>query len=231
VPLWSPPSDLAQRKPWYSRKEIDTVPAAQAALRGKAIAYLANPVDAMVLQIQGSARLQVTGADGTERWMRIAYAGSNDQSFRSPGKWLLEQGLVRDASWTGIKAWLAQNSTRSQELIWSNPRVVFFKEEFLSGSDAALGPRGAQGVRLTPGRSIAVDPLSIPLGSPVWLAAGTGPSGLRKLVIAQDGGNAINGAVRADYFVGSGLEAGEQAGRIRQNLQLWILWPKLSGSR
>ena len=231
VPLYRPPSDLAQRKPWFSRREMDTLPAAQAALQGKAIAYVANPVDAMVLQVQGSARLQLRGADGMVRSTRIAYAGSNDQPFRSPGRWLLEQGLVRDASWAGIKVWMSQNPGRAQELIWSNPRVVFFREDPVPVADTAPGPRGAQGVRLTPGRSIAVDPLSIPLGTPLWLASGSGPSALRKLVIAQDGGSAISGAVRADYFVGSGLDAGEQAGRIRQNLQLWALWPKPPGSR
>ncbi|MES2951931.1 MAG: MltA domain-containing protein [Pseudomonadota bacterium] len=226
VPLYQPPPGLAQRKPWYSRQEIDTLPEAQAALHGRAIAYLADPIDALVLQIQGSGRVRITQPDGSERWVRLAYAGTNDQPYRSVGRWLLDQGLVKDASWPGIKAWLAQNPQRQQELLWSNPRVVFFREEAIAARDSSEGPRGAQGVALTPGRSIAVDPTSIPYGTPLWLAS-TGPqTTLQKLVLAQDTGSAIIGAVRADYFVGWGAEAGELAGRLRQPLQLWVLWPK-----
>jgi membrane-bound lytic murein transglycosylase A len=133
---------------------------------------------------------------------------------------------VREASWPGVKAWVAQNPERLQELIWINPRMVFFKEEVLSDLDAAFGPRGAQGVALTPGRSIAVDSGSIPYGTPVWLVSSGAHVNLQKLVIAQDTGSAITGAVRADYFTGWGAEAGELAGRLKQPLQLWVLWPK-----
>jgi membrane-bound lytic murein transglycosylase A len=226
VPLYQPPPGLAQRKPWYSRQEIDTLPEAQVALQGRAIAYLADPVDALVLQIQGSGRVRITQPDGSERWVRLAYAGTNDQPYRSVGRWLLDQGLVRDASWPGIKAWLFQNPQRQQELLWSNPRVVFFREEAIAARDSSEGPRGAQGVALTPGRSIAVDPTSIPYGTPLWLSS-TGPqTTLQKLVLAQDTGSAITGAIRADYFVGWGTEAGDLAGRLRQPLQMWVLWPK-----
>jgi membrane-bound lytic murein transglycosylase A len=104
--------------------------------------------------------------------------------------------------------------------------MVFFREEPLSDMDAAVGPRGAQGVALTPGRSIAVDRDSIPYGTPVWMVS-SGPNlQLRRLVLAQDTGSAIVGAVRADYFVGWGPEAGEVAGRLKQPLQLWTLWPR-----
>jgi len=180
------------------------------------------------LQIQGSGRVRITQPDGSERWVRLAYAGTNDQPYRSVGRWLLDQGLIRDASWPGIKAWLVQNPQRQQELLWSNPRVVFFREEAITARDTSEGPRGAQGVALTPGRSIAVDPASIPYGTPLWLVS-TGPqTTLQKLVLAQDTGSAITGAVRADYFVGWGPEAGELAGRLRQPLQMWVLWPKPS---
>jgi membrane-bound lytic murein transglycosylase A len=226
VPLYAPPANLAQRKPWYSRQEIDILPEARAALQGRAVAYLANPVDALVLQIQGSGRLHMAQPDGTYRWVRLAFAGTNEQPYRSVGRWLLDQGLVKDASWPGIKAWLVQNPQRQQEMLWSNPRVVFFKEEPLADLDSAWGPRGAQGVALTPGRSIAVDPGSIPFGTPVWLNS-VGPQAvLQKLVLAQDTGSAISGAVRADYFAGWGPEAAELAGRLRQSLQMWVLWPK-----
>jgi len=228
VPLYQLPTSLAQRRPWYTRQEIDTLPEAQAALQGRAIAYLADPVDALVLQIQGSGRVRITQPDGTERWVRLAYAGTNDQPYRSVGRWLLDQGLIRDASWPGIKAWLAQNPQRQQEMLWSNPRFVFFREEALAARDSSEGPRGAQGVPLTPGRSIAVDPASIPYGTPLWLTSAGPQTSLQKLVLAQDTGSAIVGAVRADYFVGWGSEAGELAGRLRQPLQLWVLWPKTS---
>jgi membrane-bound lytic murein transglycosylase A len=226
VPIYQPPPTLAQRKPWFTRQEIDTLPQAQMALKGRAIAYLADPIDALVLQIQGSGRIRLIQPDGSFRWVRVAYAGTNDQPYRSVGRWLLDQGLTKDASWPGIKAWLAQNPQRQQELLWSNPRMVFFKEEALSELDASFGPRGAQGVALTPGRSVAVDPASIPYGTPVWLASAGAQTRLQKLVLAQDTGSAITGAVRADYFAGWGQEAADLAGRLRQPLQLWALWPK-----
>ncbi len=226
VPLYQPPTNLAQRKPWYSRQEIDTLSAARAALQGRAIAYLAHPIDALVLQIQGSGRLRLMQPDGSVRWVRLSYAGSNDQPYRSIGRWLLDRGLVKDASWPGIRDWLASNPERQQELLWVNPRMVFFKEEPLSDRDAQVGPRGAQGVALTPGRSIAVDPTSIPYGTPVWMASRGPLVSLQKLVLAQDTGSAITGAVRADYFSGWGSEAAELAARLRQPLQMWVLWPK-----
>ncbi|WP_249931162.1 MltA domain-containing protein [Ramlibacter sp. 2FC] len=226
VPLYRPPASLAQRRPWYTRQEIETLPEARAALRGREIAYLADPVDALMLQIQGSGRLRVTEADGSQRLVRLAYAATNDQPYKSVGRWLLDQGALRDASWPGIKAWIAQNPQRVNELLWSNPRMVFFREEAMSELDAAFGPRGAQGVPLTPGRSIAVDRESIPYGTPVWLASSGPLLNLQRLVMAQDTGSAIVGALRADYFAGWGAEAGDLAGRLKQPLRLWVLWPR-----
>jgi membrane-bound lytic murein transglycosylase A len=226
VPLYEPPATLSQRTPWFSRQEIDTSAQAQSALAGRAIAYLADPVDALILQIQGSGRLHMAQGDGSYRWVRLAFAGTNGQPYRSVGRWLLDQGLIRDASWPGIKAWLGANPQRQQEVLWSNPRVVFFREEPIADIDAAWGPRGAQGVALTPGRSIAVDPGSVPYGTPVWLASQGPQVHLQKLVLAQDTGSAITGAVRADYFTGWGSQAAELAGRLRQPLQMWVLWPK-----
>jgi membrane-bound lytic murein transglycosylase A len=226
VPLYRPPATLASRRPWYTRQEIDTVPEALTALRGREIAYLTDPVDALLLQIQGSGRVRITERDGTQRLVRLAFAGSNEQPYRSVGGWLQQQGALRDASWPGIRAWAAQNPSRVQQMLWSNPRTVFFREEPLSPLDAAAGPRGAQGVALTPGRSIAVDRDSIPYGTPVWLASDGPLVQLQRLVLAQDTGSAIVGAVRADYFTGWGPEAGELAGRLKQPLRLWVLWPK-----
>lgn len=226
VPLYRPPATLASRRPWYSRQEIDTLPEALAALRGREIGYLADPVDALLLQIQGSGRVRITEADGSQRLVRLAFAGSNEHPYRSVGGWLLQQGALRDASWPGIRAWVARNPHRVQEMLWSNPRTIFFREEPLSALDAAFGPRGAQGVPLTPGRSIAVDRESIPYGAPVWLASSGAVVDLKRLVLAQDTGSAILGAVRADFFTGWGPEAGEVAGRLKQPLRLWVLWPR-----
>ena len=226
VPLYRPPPGLASRKPWFTRQEMETLPEARAALRGQEIAWLADPIDALVLQIQGSGRLRLVDAAGASQTVRLAFAATNDQPYGSVGRWLIDQGQLREASWPAIKAWLAQNPQRLQELVWSNPRMVFFREEPLSDLDAGVGPRGAQGVALTPGRSIAVDRDSIPYGTPVWLASSGPVLNLRRLVLAQDTGSAIVGAVRADYFAGWGPQAGEIAGRMRQPLQLWVLWPK-----
>jgi membrane-bound lytic murein transglycosylase A len=226
VPLYRPPATLASRKPWYSRRDIDTLPEAGAALRGREIAWVADPIEALILQIQGSGRVRITEPDGSQRVVRLAFAASNDQPYRSVGAWLLQQGAVRDASWPGIKAWAAQNPQRVNEMLWSNPRTVFFREEPLSELDAAFGPRGAQGVPLTPGRSIAVDKDSIPFGTPVWLVSSGPVLDLRRLVFAQDTGSAIVGALRADYFTGWGAAAGDIAGRLKQPLALWVLWPK-----
>ncbi|MEY4267458.1 MAG: hypothetical protein RIS90_1993 [Pseudomonadota bacterium] len=226
VPLYQPPLNQAQRRPWYTRQQIDSLPEVQAQLAGREIAYLANPVDALVLQIQGSGRLRIRQPDGSLRSVRLAYAGSNEQPYKSVGRWLLDQGALRDASWPSIKNWVEQNPERVNEMLWSNPRTVFFREEPLSEQDAVWGPRGSQGVPLTPGRSIAVDPLSIPFGTPVWLASAGPTATLRKLVLAQDAGSAITGAVRADYFAGWGPEAQELAGRMKQTVRLWALWPK-----
>lgn len=226
VPLYQPPATLAKRKPWFTRQEMDTLEEAQASLRGREIAYLADPVAALNLQIQGSGRLLVTESNGDKRMVRLAYAGSNDQPYRSVGRWLLDQGAIRDGSWPTIRNWIAQNPSRVNEMLWSNPRVVFFREQPLPESEAAFGPKGAQGVPLTPGRSIAVDPGSIPYGTPVWLASSGPQTSLQKLVLAQDTGSAITGAVRADYFAGWGESAAELAGRLKQPLRMWVLWPR-----
>lgn len=228
VPLHTVPADLAARKPYWTRAQLETVPAAQAALRGREIAYVADPLDALVLQIQGSGRLWITEPDGRRRTVRLAYAGNNDHPYRSVGKWLIEQGELAagQASWPAIREWARRNPGRVNELLWVNPRYVFFREEALS--DPSLGPRGAQGVPLTPGRSIAVDPRSVPYGTPVWIDTTEPLSSrpLRRLVLAQDTGSAIVGAVRADYFWGWEGDAAEQAGRMRQPLRMWVLWPR-----
>ena len=227
-PLYGPPADLGKRKPYWTRRQIDSDPAARDSLRGREIAYVADPLDALVLHIQGSGRLRITEADGSVRTVRLAFAGHNDHAYGSVGRWLIDQGELQagQASWPAIKGWAQRNPARLDELLWANPRYVFFREEPLL--DPAIGPRGAQGVPLTPGRSIAVDPKSVPYGTPVWIDTTVPLTGtpLRRLVLAQDTGSAITGAVRADYFWGWGGDAAEQAGRMRQPLRMWVLWPR-----
>ncbi|MBB1600916.1 murein transglycosylase A [Variovorax sp. UMC13] len=227
VPIHATPVGLVPKRPWFTREQIETLPEAQAALRGRVIAWMADPVDAMMLHIQGSGRLRLTEPDGRQHTVRVAFAATNEQPYRSIQQWLINQGAGRVSRWPDdTKAWVAQNPQRVSQLMWSNPRYVFFREETLSDVDAAFGPRGAQGVPLTAGRSIAVDRDSIPYGTPVWLTS-PGPSvQLQKLVVAQDTGSAILGAVRADYFAGTGLEAGKLAATVNQPLRLWALWPK-----
>ena len=228
VALHAPPSDLASRRPYWTRSELQTVPEAQASLRGREIAYVASPLDALVLQIQGSGRLRITEPDGRIRDVRLAYAGNNDHPYRSVGRWLIDQRELQagQATWPAIEDWAQRNPKRLNELLRANPRYVFFREESLP--DPAVGPRGAQGVPLTPGRSIAVDPKSVPYGTPVWIdtTAPLSSSPLQRLVLAQDTGSAIVGAVRADYFWGWDGDAAEQAGRMRQPLRMWALWPR-----
>jgi membrane-bound lytic murein transglycosylase A len=228
VPLHAPPADLGARKPYWTRQELDTQAAAQASLRGREIAWLSDPLDLLVLQIQGSGRLRFTDTNGRVQTVRVAFAGHNDQPYKSVGRWLIEQGELRadQASWPAIRDWARRNPQRVNELLWTNPRVVFFREEPLP--DPLLGPRGAAGVPLTPGRSIAVDPQSVPYGAPVWIASTQPLSNvpLQRLVVAQDTGSAITGAVRGDFFCGWGAGAEAQAGRMKQPLRMWVLWPR-----
>ena len=228
VPLFAPSPEMPPARPWFTRQQLDTMPAATHPLRGREIAYVSDPLDALLLQVQGSGRLRITEADGRVQTVRLAFAGHNEQPYRSVGRWLIERGelTLESASWPAIKAWARANPRRVQEMLWANPRVVFFREEPLP--DPNVGPRGAQGVPLVPGRSIAVDPQSVPYGTPVWLDT-TEPlssTPLRRLVMAQDTGSAIVGAVRADYFWGWGERAEAQAGRMKQPLRVWALWPR-----
>jgi membrane-bound lytic murein transglycosylase A len=227
-PLYRLPAALrgGGTQTWFTRQEMATLPQAQAALQGQEIAWLADPIDLMLLHIQGSGRLQFAQAGGQTQTVRVAFAGTNGQPYRSINAWLQQQGVSTSPWPEATRTWARNNPQRVNELLWSNPRYVFFREEALSDFDARFGPRGAQGVALTPGRSIAVDPGSIPYGTPVWLST-QGPAGrFSRLVMAQDTGSAIVGAVRADFFTGWGDEALARAAVLNQPLQLWALWPR-----
>ena len=207
--------------PYPSRAELEN----SSALVGKELLWVDDPIDAFFLQVQGSGRVQL--AENGEI-VRVAYADQNGYPYKSIGRYLVDKGemTLAQASAQGIKKWLAVNPTRQQELLNTNPSYVFFKEEKVV--DANKGPKGAQGVSLTPQRSIAIDPQFVPLGTPVFLST-THPNSdhpLQQLMMAQDTGGAIKGAVRADFFWGFGNEAGEKAGKMKQRGMMWLLLPK-----
>ncbi|WP_143895704.1 MltA domain-containing protein [Tepidimonas sediminis] len=228
VPLYAPPPALAAAagQPWRTRRQIDADPQVQALLAPHALAWLADPLDALLLHIQGSGRLRLTEPDGQVRLVRLAFAAHNGHPYQSVMRTLLQRGEIREGTWEALRAWAAANPQRVEELLWTNPRVVFFREEPLDALAAQAGPRGAQGVALTPGRSVAVDRDAVPYGTPLWLVSSGPVARLRRLVVAQDTGAAIVGAARADFFTGWGEQAYPLAAGLKQPLQLWALWPR-----
>ncbi len=205
--------------PYYSRAEIDSKGNGFAA---PVLAWTVDPVELFFMQIQGSGQLRL---ESGER-VRLGFADQNGHPFRSLGRYLVERGEMKleEASMQSIKAWAAANPARLQEALNQNPSYVFFRELPASGD----GPVGALGTPLSPEYSIAVDRRFVPLGAPVYLAT-TFPLSdepLERLVAAHDTGGAIRGAVRADFYWGSGADAGTRAGRMRQQGRMWLLWPR-----
>ena len=202
--------------PYLSRAEIETrgVPA-------PIIAWTSDPVELFFLQIQGSGQVRL---DDGER-IRIGFADQNGHPYRSLGRYLIDRGELplEQTSMQGIKAWAAANPAKLQEALNANPSYVFFRE--LPVTD---GPIGALGVALSPQFCLAVDRRYVPLGSPVYLASTLHLSEERldRLMAAQDTGGAIRGVVRADFYWGTGTEAGAMAGRMRQQGRMWLLWPR-----
>ena len=206
--------------PYSSRAEIERAP-----LSGKELVWVDDPVEAFFLEVQGSGRVRI---DETGETVRIAFADQNGHPYKVIGRWLVEQGqLPADGvSAQSIKAWIAANPQRRQELLNVNPSYIFFREERLP--DPTIGPKGALGVPLTPERSVAVDPQQVPLGAPLFLSTTHPADGapIQRLMMAQDTGGAIRGAVRADFFFGFGGNAAEYAGRMKQRGSVWVLLPK-----
>jgi len=212
--------------PYPDRKAIE-----EGALSGKdlELVWVDDPVDAFFLQIQGSGRVRLD--DGTE--MRVGYAAQNGHPYFAIGKDLVERGAMsrEEVSMQSIRRWLEQNPDLADDVMARNASYVFFEE--LKGE----GPLGAQGVPLTPGRSLAVDLKHWSLGVPVWLDT-RAPSPrenepdrpLRRLMIAQDTGGAIRGVVRGDVFWGHGEQAAEVAGRMKHPGRMWVLLPRTSES-
>ena len=208
--------------PYYNRAEIDN---GVLSGRNQELLWVDDPVDAFFLHIQGSG--QVTLPDGSN--LRVGFAGSNGLPFVGIGRVLLDEGKVpRDqASMQGIRDWLKANPEEGRLMMQRNPRYIFFRK--IEGD----GPIGAQGVALTAGRSLAVDPTFLPLGAPLWLDT-TWPGGerpLRRLMVAQDTGSAIKGPVRGDFFWGSGGAALEHAGRMNQPGRYYLLLPAAVAER
>lgn len=224
--------DGATLKPYWSRAEI-----ARGALKSnkdktsqdKPIAWVASEVDKFFLQIQGSGLLML--ADG--KTMRVGFAGRNGHPYTAIGKPLIERGeLARETlSMQTIRAWLTANPNKAQEIMNLNASYIFFREL------STAAPIGAQGVLLTPEHSVAIDPSVWSYGLPLYLSvthpgfsnkvgANETNSLLARLVIAQDTGSAIKGALRGDFFWGNGEYAAAMAGKMKSKGAMWVLLPK-----
>ncbi len=215
--------------PYFSRAQIEagnghTVPAnIRPPLAGNELLWVDDPVALFFLQIQGSGRVRLP--DG--RTVMVGYADQNGHPYQSIGRRLIEMGeLPREqVSLDSIRAWLAANRDRAMEVLNSNPSYVFFTE-----LDPSLpGPLGSLNVPLTRERSVAVDPAHVPLGLPVWVDTqrpDASQSPYRRLMLAQDTGGAIKGAVRADLFFGFGPEAEQLAGNMKAPGRLFVLVPR-----
>jgi membrane-bound lytic murein transglycosylase A len=204
--------------PYESRAEIE---AGALGKNAEPLLWLADPIDAFFLHIQGSGRILLD--DG--RVLRVGYDGHNGHVYYPIGRYLVENGHIdKDAiSLQTIRDWLRANPSEMRGVMDLNPSYIFFRT--VDGD----GPIGAQGVALTPGRSLAVDRRYIPLGAPVWLDIDyPDESGkpLKRLVVAQDTGGAIKGAVRGDVFWGHGETAAEKAGPMAASGRYFVLLPK-----
>lgn len=205
--------------PYHDRSRIEG-----GALNGKKLelVWVDSAADAFFLQIQGSGRIALPNG----KIMRVGYAGTNGQPYTAIGRDLIARGAIprEKMSMQAIRGWLADNPADGTALMQTNKSYVFFRE--LTGP----GPIGALGVPLTPGRSLAIDRRQFPLGMPVWLDTempDTAATPLRRLMIAQDTGGAIRGAVRADVFWGPGAQAAERAGRMKSPGRYWFLKPRV----
>ena len=209
--------------PYPDRAAID---AGALADRGLELLWVADPVALFFLHIQGSGQVQL---DSGER-IRVGFAEQNGRAYRAIGHDLVEAGeLDSDTlSLQSIRDWLRTHPDRAQGLMERNPSYVFFRE--LGPVDKEIGPRGAAGVALTPGRSIAIDRRYVPLGAPVWIETtapySEGERPLHELLVAQDTGGAIKGVVRGDVFWGAGELAEYVAGHMKSRGRWFILLPR-----
>ena len=211
-PLYAPPPDLSADHRWFTRAEIE----AGGLLAGRELVWLSSAIEAYLAQVQGSLRVRLP--DG--RVLRLGFAGRNGHPYRSIGAELIQRGAIpaEAMSAQAIREWCARHPGAITDLLHTNPSFVFFKSLDLP---ADSGPLGALGRPVTAQRSLAVDPVHVALGVPVWVCA----EGTCYLTVAQDTGSAITGSARADLFCGSGDAAGEIAGRMRESAVLTPLLP------
>jgi len=187
-------------------------------------AYVGDPVDAFMLQIQGSGRILLPNG----RILRVGFDGQNGQPYVPIGRIMVADGDLapNNVSFQTISAWLKVHPDQAQALMEQNPRYVYLRP--LGALPDNLGAPGTLGVPLTAGRSLAVDKADIPLGTPVFLATTDPLSGaaIDRLTIAQDTGGGIHGAASADLFFGAGPQAETIAGSMKQPGQVFILLPR-----
>jgi membrane-bound lytic murein transglycosylase A len=217
---------IGRRKlvPYYDRGEIED---GAIAGRGLEICWLKSQTDLLFTQIQGSARIRLE--DGSMR--RINYDAHNGFPYTAVGRILIERNIIPkdQMSMQRIRQWMEQNPDGAKELRRLNRSYVFFHEVQLSDKDEAVG---AQGVPLTPGRSIAVDKSLHVYGTPFFIAgelpieSEQSKTPFRRLMVAQDTGSAIVGPARADIYFGAGAEAGRVSGRLRNSMRFVMLVPK-----
>lgn len=191
--------------------------------RARPLLYLRDPVDLFVLQVQGSGRVRLR--DG--RAVRVLYDGRNGRPYTSIAKLIVQEGHLpleglTLARWTG---WLRGHPEAARRLMRANAAYIFFK--LAPVEDARLGPPGAAGAPLSPGRSLAVDATLWRYGLPFWLeGAVAGEPGPGRLVVAADTGSAIVGPARGDLYLGTGAEAGIRAGDLRDPVGFVVLLPR-----
>ena len=210
-------------KPYENRSAIvgGKMPPAQY----KPLVWLDDPHDAFFVQVQGSGIVHLD--DGSV--MRVGYDGQNGHPDYAIGRELVKRGIYSkdEVSMEAIRSWLTNNPNKAEELMNTNPSFVFFRETPDDGTGA--GPQGGEGVKLTAGRSLAIDRGKLPYGFPVYLMADyndeTGKP-IRRLMMAQDTGGAIRGAVRGDYFWGAGNTAEKFAGPMKAKGKYFFLLPK-----
>jgi membrane-bound lytic murein transglycosylase A len=217
---------IGRRKlvPYYDRAEIED---GAIAGRGLEICWLKNQTDLLFAQIQGSARVKLE--DGST--IRINYDAHNGYPYTAVGRVLIDRGIIpkEQMSMQKIREWMEQNPDGANELRRQNRSYVFFRQVQLSDQDE---PVGAQGVPLTPGRSIAVDRTLHVYGTPFFIEgelpieSEQSKTPFRRLMIAQDTGSAIVGPARADLYFGAGADAGKVSGRLRHNMRFLMLVPK-----
>src|SRR5712672_4490211 len=217
---------IGRRKlvPYYDRAEIED---GAIAGRGLEICWLKDQTDLLFSQIQGSARVRLE--DGTT--LRINYDAHNGYPYTPVGRILIERNIIPkdQMSMQKIREWMEANPDGARELRRQNKSYVFFREVQLSDKDEAVG---AQGVPLTPGRSIAVDKSLHVYGTPFFIEgelpidSEQSKTPFHRLMIAQDTGSAIVGPARADLYFGAGVDAGRVSGRLRHNARFVILIPK-----